>query len=136
MRCLAVCQTELVGRLLHAVLSPRVEIEFIVESKALARRLHDAGASVVAADPRRVDTFVKADLLPTTSVIIEDARQRSLPKVLDAVRDAGGVLVYLLGTLGPEDDKRAAALRADFPELTNITLAELSRPARPNSTAR
>lgn len=125
MRCLAVCQTELVGRLLHAVLSPRVEIEFIVESKALARRLHDAGASVVAADPRRVDTFVKADLLPTTSVIIEDARQRSLPKVLDAVRDAGGVLVYLLGTLGPEDDKRAATLRADFPELTNITLAEL-----------
>jgi nanoRNase/pAp phosphatase (c-di-AMP/oligoRNAs hydrolase) len=125
MRCLAVCQTELVGRLLHAVLSPRVEVEFIVESKALARRLHDAGASVVAADPRRVDTFVKADLLPTTSVIIEDARQRSLPKVLDAVRDAGGVLVYLLGTLGPEDDKRAAALRADFPELTNITLAEL-----------
>lgn len=125
MRCLAVCQTELVGRLLHAVLSPRVEIEFIVESKALARRLHDAGATVVAADPRRVDTFVKADLLPTTSVIIEDARQRSLPKVLDAVRDAGGVLVYLLGTLGPEDDKRAAALRADFPELTNITLAEL-----------
>lgn len=125
MRCLAVCQTELVGRLLHAVLSPRVDIEFIVESKALARRLHDAGATVVAADPRRVDTFVKADLLPTTSVIIEDARQRSLPKVLDAVRDAGGVLVYLLGTLGPEDDKRAAALRADFPELTNITLAEL-----------
>ncbi len=125
MRCLAVCQTELVGRLLHAVLSPRVEVEFIVESKALARRLHDAGASVVAADPRRVDTFVKADLLPTTSVIIEDARQRSLPKVLDAVRDAGGVLVYLLGTLGPEDDRRAAALRTDFPELTNITLAEL-----------
>lgn len=125
MRCLAVCQTELVGRLLHAVLSPRVEVEFIVESKALARWLHDAGASVVAADPRRVDTFVKADLLPTTSVIIEDARQRSLPKVLDAVRDAGGVLVYLLGTLGPEDDKRAAALRTDFPELTNITLAEL-----------
>jgi nanoRNase/pAp phosphatase (c-di-AMP/oligoRNAs hydrolase) len=125
MRCLAVCQTELVGRLLHAVLSPRVEVEFIVESKALARRLHDAGASVVAADPRRVDTFVKADLLPTTSVIIEDARQRSLPKVLDAVRDAGGVLVYLLGTLGPEDDKRAAALRTEFPELTNITLAEL-----------
>lgn len=125
MRCLAVCQTELVGRLLHAVLSPRLEVEFVVESKALARRLHDAGATVVAADPRRVDTFVKADLLPTTSVIIEDARQRSLPKVLDAVRDAGGVLVYLLGTLGPEDDKRAAALRADFPELTNITLAEL-----------
>ena len=125
MRCLAVCQTELVGRLLYAVLSPRVEVEFLVESKELARRLHDAGATVATVDPKRVDTYVKADLLPTTSVIIEDARQRNLPKVLDAVRDAGGVLVYLLGTLGPEDDKRAAALRADFPELTNITLAEL-----------
>ncbi len=125
MRCLAVCQTELVGRLLHAVLSPRVEIEFLVESKVLAKRLHDAGATVVTVDPKRVDTYVKAGLLPTTSVIIEDAHQRNLPKVLDAVRDAGGVLVYLLGTLGAEDDKRAAAFRADFPELTNITLAEL-----------
>src|SRR5262245_47293276 len=128
MRCLAVCQTELVGRLLHAVLSPRVEVEFLVESKALAKRLHDAGATVVAADPRRVDTYVRADLLPTTSVIVEDARQRSLPKVLDAVRDAGGVLVYLLGTTGAEDDRRAAALRSTFPELTNITLAELVEP--------
>lgn len=128
MRCLAVCQTELVGRLLHAVLSPRFEVEFLVEKKELARRLHDAGANAVhAADPKRVDTYVKADLLPTTSVIIEDAGQRNLPKVLEAVRDAGGVLVYLLGT-SFEDDKRAAALRADFPELTNVTLAELVAP--------
>ncbi|MEZ5290272.1 MAG: DHH family phosphoesterase [Vicinamibacterales bacterium] len=125
MRCLAVCQTELVGRLLHAVLSPRVELEFLVENKTLARKLHDAGATVIGADPRRVDTWVRADLLPTTSVIIEDARQRSLRKVLDAVRDAGGVLVYLLGTHGADDDARAAALRTRFPELTNITLAEL-----------
>lgn len=128
MRCLAVCQTELVARLLHAVLSPRVELEFLVENKALARRLHEAGATVVASDPKRVDTYVKADLLPTTSVIVEDARQRSLRKVLDAVRDAGGVLVYLLGTGGGDDDARAAALRTTFPELTNITLAELVEP--------
>jgi nanoRNase/pAp phosphatase (c-di-AMP/oligoRNAs hydrolase) len=127
MRCLAVCQTELVGRLLHAVLSPRVDLELVVESRVLARRLHDAGATVVTADPKRVDTFVKADLLPTTSVIIEDAHQRNLRKVLDAVRDAGGVLVYVLGT-GGEDAARAAAFRTEFPEVTSITLAELVEP--------
>ncbi len=127
MRCLAVCQTELVGRLLHAVLSPRVELELVVESRPLARRLHDAGATVILADPKRVDTFVKADLLPTTSVVIEDAHQRNLRKVLDSVRDAGGVLVYVLGT-GGEDAARAAAFRADFPEVTSITLAELVEP--------
>jgi nanoRNase/pAp phosphatase (c-di-AMP/oligoRNAs hydrolase) len=128
MRCLAVCQTELVGRLLHATLSPRVDIEFIVENKTIARHLHEAGAVVIAGDPKRVDTYVKADLLPTTSVLVEDARQRSLKKVLDAVRDAGGVLVYLLGTGSVDDDARAAALRAAFPELTNVTLAELIEP--------
>ena len=127
MRCLAVCQTELVGRLLHAVLSPRVDLELLVESRPLARRLHEAGATVILADPKRVDTFVKADLLPNTSVIIEDAHQRNLRKVLDSVRDAGGVLVYVLGT-GGEDAARAAAFRADFPEVTSITLAELVEP--------
>ncbi|HUU33313.1 MAG TPA: hypothetical protein VMW48_04575, partial [Vicinamibacterales bacterium] len=59
------CQTELVGRLLHAVLSPRVDLELVFESRLMARRLHDAGATVIVADPKRVDTFVKADLLPT-----------------------------------------------------------------------
>ena len=127
MRCLAVCQTELVGRLLYAVLSPRVDLELIVESRALARRLHDAGATVLTADPKRVDTFVKADLLPTTSVIVEDAHQRSLRKVLDAVRHAGGALVYVLG-VGGDDAARATAFRAEFPEVTSITLAELVEP--------
>jgi nanoRNase/pAp phosphatase (c-di-AMP/oligoRNAs hydrolase) len=127
MRCLAVCQTELVGRLLNAVLSPRMELELVVESRALARRLHDAGATVAAADPRRVDTYVRADLLPSTAVIIEDAHQRGLRKTLDAVRDAGGVLVYLLGT-GPDDDERTEKLRTAFPEITGVTLAELLEP--------
>ncbi|MGE0364044.1 MAG: bifunctional oligoribonuclease/PAP phosphatase NrnA [Vicinamibacterales bacterium] len=127
MRCLAVCQTELVGRLLHAVLAPRMELDLVVESRALARRLHDAGAAVTAADPRRVDTYVRADLLPGTAVVVEDAHQRGLRKILEAVRDAGGVLIYLLGT-GPEDDARTEKLRAAFPEVTGITLAELVEP--------
>jgi nanoRNase/pAp phosphatase (c-di-AMP/oligoRNAs hydrolase) len=127
MRCLAVCQTELVGRLLHAVLSPRMELELVVESRALARRLHEAGATVTAADPRRVDTYVRADLLPSTAVVVEDAHQRGLKRVLEAVRDAGGVLVYLLGT-GPDDDERTEKLRLAFPEVTGVTLAELVEP--------
>ena len=43
MRCLAVCQDELVIRMLDEILLPGFEVEFIVESRPLARRLHDAG---------------------------------------------------------------------------------------------
>ena len=97
MRCLAVCQTELVIRMLDEILLPSFEVEFIVESKSVARRLHEAGLNVVAADPRRTDTYVKADLTAATCVIIEDTGRRSLKKILEAVRDAGGALIYVLG---------------------------------------
>jgi nanoRNase/pAp phosphatase (c-di-AMP/oligoRNAs hydrolase) len=47
--------------------------------------------------------------------------------VLDAVRSAGGTLVYVLGTT-PEDLRKADALRADFPEVNTLSLAELVGP--------
>src|SRR6185436_483068 len=97
MRCLAVCQDELVIRMLDEILLPGFEVEFIIEAKPLARRLHDAGVTVVVGDPRRTDTFLKADLGPSTCVIIEDNGRRSPRKILEAVRDAGGTLVYILG---------------------------------------
>ena len=78
MRCLAVCQDELVIRMLDEILLPGFEVEFIVESRPLARRLHDAGVNVTAGDPRRTDTYLKADLGPSTCVIIEDNGRRSL----------------------------------------------------------
>ena len=62
MRCLAVCQTDLVIRMLDEVLLPSFDIEFIVESKAVARRLADAGVHVTAADIRRTDTYIRAGL--------------------------------------------------------------------------
>src|SRR5262245_50410630 len=96
MRCLAVCQDELVIRMLDEILLPGFEVEFIVENRPLARRLHEAGVTVTAGDPRRTDTWVKADLGPHTCVIIEDNGRRSLKKILEAVRDAGGTLVYVL----------------------------------------
>src|ERR1051325_3881205 len=84
--------------MLDEILLPGFEVEFIVESKAVARRLHEAaGVNVVAGDPRRTDTYLKADLTPGTCVIIEDNGKRSLKKMLEAVRAAGGTLIYVLG---------------------------------------
>src|SRR5438876_8646395 len=108
MRCLAVCQDELVIRMLDEILLPGFEVEFIVEQRPLARRLQDARVAVTVGDPRRTDTWVKADLGPSTCIVIEDNGKRSLKKILEAVRDAGGTLVYILG-IGPE----ATGTRAD-----------------------
>ena len=55
MRCLAACQTELAIRMLDEILL-RFEVEFLVESKPLARRLHDSGLNVVFGDLKRTDT--------------------------------------------------------------------------------
>src|SRR5919201_4031428 len=96
MRCLAVCQNELVIRILHETLLPSFEVDFLVESRPLARRLHDAGINVTAANLRRTDTYLKADLTPGTCVIVEDNGRRGLRKVLEAIRDAGGTLIYIV----------------------------------------
>ena len=51
MRCLAVCQDELVIRMLDEILMPGFDVEFIVDSRPLARRLHDAGISLTVRRP-------------------------------------------------------------------------------------
>ena len=63
MRCLAVCQDELVIRMLDEILLPGFEVEFIVENRPLARRLHEAGVTVTTGDPKRTDTWLKADIV-------------------------------------------------------------------------
>src|SRR5258706_12299257 len=115
MRCLAVCHNELVIRMLDEILLPGFEVEFIVENRPLARRLNDAGVSVSAGDPHRTDTFVKADLGPGTCVIIEDDGRRGLRKTLDAVPDAGGALIYVLGIGGATQATRARKRHSGFP---------------------
>ena len=125
MRCLAVCQTDLVIRMLDEILLPSFEVEFLVESKSLARRLHEAGLNVTAADPRRTDTYLKADLTPGTCVIIEDTGRRSLKRIIEAVRDAGGTLVYVLGVGISDFHKREEELKSQFPELNYLALSEL-----------
>ena len=125
MRCLAVCQDELVIRMLDTILLPGFEVEFIVENRPLARRLHDAGVHVSAGDPRRTDTFVKADLGPGTCVIVEDNGRRSLNKILGAVRDAGGALVYVLGVTTAAHGPRETEVHTEFPDVTYLSMSEL-----------
>ena len=126
MRVFAICQDELVIRSLDTVLLPSFEIDFLVESRPLARRLHDAGIEASAGDPRRVDTYLKADISPSTCFIVEDNGRRSVKKVLSAIRDAGGTLVYVLHTApakaGPDP------VRSEFPDVTHLDLPELIRP--------
>src|SRR5258706_10804186 len=93
MRVFAICQDEVVIRSLDEVLLPSFEVDFLVESRPLARRLHDAGIEVTAGDPRRVDTYLKADITPTTCFLVEDSGKRSIKKILDGIRDAGGTLI-------------------------------------------
>jgi nanoRNase/pAp phosphatase (c-di-AMP/oligoRNAs hydrolase) len=113
--------------MLDEILLPGFEVEFIVESKSAARRLHEAGVEVVAGDPRRTDTYLKADITPGTCVIIEDNGRRSLKKILESVRDAGGTLVYVLGVgLGAKArDKHIDDVHEQFPEVVYLSMAEL-----------
>ena len=126
MRVLAICQDELVIRSLDEVLLPSFEVDFLVESRPLARRLHDAGIEVTAGDPRRVDTYLKADITATTCFLVEDSSKRSIKKILDAIRDAGGTLIYVLHTA-----KRGAHGKPDpvVEEVTHLDLPELIRPS-------
>jgi nanoRNase/pAp phosphatase (c-di-AMP/oligoRNAs hydrolase) len=124
MQCLAVCQDELVIKMLDEILLPGFQVDFIVDNQALARRLHDGGVSVIAGDPRRTDTFIKADLGPSTCVIIEDNGRRSPKRILQAVQDAGGTLVYVLG-VGTSAAARAEAFHAEFPDVSYLSMSEL-----------
>ena len=126
MRALAVCQDELVIRTLHQVLAGAFDLEFLVESRPLARRLIEDQIAVTVADLKRVDSYLRADLSPSTCVLVEDNGKRSLKKIVTAIRDAGGSLLYILhaGTR-PEQRRNYDDLQDLVPELTHLDLAEL-----------
>ena len=127
MRVLAILQDELIIRSLDAVLLPNFEVDFLIESRSLARRLHDAGLQVITGDPRRIDTYLKADISPNTCFIVEDNARRSIKKTISAIRDAGGTLIYVLHT-GTRNGKGADTERGALPDVTHLDLAELVRP--------
>ena len=117
MRCLAVCQDELVIRMLDEILLPGFEVEFIVENRPLARRLHDAGVTVTVGDPRRTDTFSRPTSAPAPASSSKTTAAAARKKILEAVRDAGGTLVYVLGIGAAATGKRAEEFHAEFPDV-------------------
>ena len=110
-------------RMLDEILLPGFEVEFIVENRPLARRLSEAGVHVIVGDPRRLDTFVKADLGPSTCVIIEDNGRRSPKRIVEAVRDAGGTLIYILGIGTEASAKRAQEIHEEYPDASYLAMA-------------
>ena len=125
MRCLAVCQDELVIRMLDQILASSIEVDFLVENRALARKLQADGVPIIAGDVKRTDTYLKADVSPQTCIIIEDTGRKDLPKIIDAIRDAGGALIYVLGVGTADRQKRAEAVRDQFPDVSYLSLSEL-----------
>jgi nanoRNase/pAp phosphatase (c-di-AMP/oligoRNAs hydrolase) len=126
-RVLAICQDELLIRSLDAVLLPSFEVDFLIESKTMARRLHDAGLQVITGDPKRVDTYLKADITPSTCFIIEENARRSIKKFVSAIRDAGGTLIYVVHT-GSRNGRSPDGAHAAEPDITHMDLSELIRP--------
>src|SRR4029453_8132656 len=116
-RVLAICQDELIIRSLDAVLLPNFEVDFLIESRPLARRLHDAGLQVITGDPRRIDTYLKADISPNTCFIVEENARRSIKKTVSAIRDAGGTLIYVLRTASRNNGKGAETDRGALPDV-------------------
>src|SRR4030095_14351980 len=100
----------------------------MVESRAWARRFEHSNLSMTVDDPGRVDSYVKIDISPTVPIIVEDNGRRGMRKVLEAVTRPAGTLSSVRGT-SPADIRRTEELRADFPEVTTLTLAELTGPA-------
>ncbi len=128
MHALAVCQDELVIRTLHRVLAGAFDLQFLVERRPLARRLAEDGVQVTVADPRRVASYVRADVGPNTCVIVEDNGRRSVKRIVQAIRGAGGSLLYALHVGDPATRRSLDELREVMPELTHLDMAELLAP--------
>ena len=113
--------------MLDEILAASIEVEFLVESRALARKLQAAGLPVTAGDVKRTDTYLKADISPQTCIIIEDTGRKYLHKMIESVRDAGGALIYVLGVGIANDDreKRAQDVRDHFSDVSYLSLSEL-----------
>jgi len=58
-------------------------------------------------------------------VIIEDNGRRSLMKILEAVRDAGGTLIYILGVGAGSSQERADSYKEEFPDVAYLSMSEL-----------
>lgn len=124
MKCIAVCQGDRIVRTLHQALAATLDIEFLVEDRTLSRRLNDGGIPTKVADPRRVDTFTKANITPTTCLIIEDSGRKGVRQIIEAASNAGASSIYVL-KVGDTRSKRSDVWARVFPGVSTLALAEL-----------
>ena len=129
MKCLAVCQNELVIRILAKALKPTLDVEFLVEDRLLARRLHDAEVTVHVGNPRTVESYLRADIDPSTCLLVEYTGRRSPRRTVEAIRDAGGILIYLLDVGHPLSPRQQEEQRTRSSEVGRLALADLLRGA-------
>ena len=132
MRCLAVCQDELVIRMLDEILLPGFEVEFIVESRPLARRLHDAGVNGHrrrSPPHRHLPQGRPRPRAPASSSRTTAAA--ACKKILEAVRDAGGdARLRARHRHGGRPRERAEELRARVPRRRlPVDVGAVRRPA-------
>jgi nanoRNase/pAp phosphatase (c-di-AMP/oligoRNAs hydrolase) len=127
MKCVAVCQTAFVARNLYRALGSSLDLDVLIKDRAMSRRLHDVGIPTSVADPRRVDSYLKMDVGPTTCVIVEDDGRHSLRRILRAIIDAGATLVYVLTVGGRVRSPHTDAWQREFENVSLISLSELLR---------
>ena len=127
MKCLVVSQSEFIIRLLFNTLSSSATTEFIVDNTPLAQRLLETNISVRVGNPRRVDTYLRTGVDPVTCVIVEDSNPLSSRHTIEAIRDAGGQLIYLLNEGHPEKQTRKESLQERVSGVNRLSVADLLR---------
>ena len=125
MKCLAVCHDELVIRTLARALMGSLDIEFIVEDRLLARRLHDSDLKITVGDPRRIETYLRTTAGADTCVLVEASGRRNLRPTLEAIRDAGVTLIYILDVGHALGARRQEELRAAEQDIGYLSLSGL-----------
>ena len=70
---------------------------------------------------------MRADIDPSTCLLVEDTGRRSPRRTVEAIRDAGGTLVYLLDVGHPLSPRRQEEQQTRFPEVGYLALADLLR---------
>ena len=127
MRVFAICQDELVIRSLDDVLLPSFEVDFLVESRPLARRLHDAGIQAISRRPPPGRHLPQSRHLPQH--LFHRRRQRPPERQENALGDPRRRRhADLRPAHRRADGKNAEAARAVMPDVTHMDLAELIRP--------
>ena len=124
MRCLAACQTELAIRMLDEILLPSFEVEFLVESKPLARRLHDSGLNVVFEDLGRPTPTSRLTSHQGPAWWSRTTAGRASAKSSSPSGMQGHIGLRARGR-HLHSRKREEELKAQFPELNYLALSEL-----------